>query len=996
MQPARYPIVGFLGLLVAFSTAESGRAQEPRSALKSPLEPAEALRQIVLPPGYRAELVASEPQIVDPVAIKFDERGRLWVAEMRDYPHPPPPGEKPQSRIKLLEDRDGDGRYETAHVFADELLFANGIQPWRGGVIATVSGKILFLKDNDGDNRADQQDVWYTGFKEENPQLRVNHPRFALDNHIYAANGLRGGEAHNQRRPQEPPFSLANHDLRFDARSGSAEAISGNGQFGVAFDDYGNRFLCNNRHPLEHVVLEDWYLKRNKLLAVPAVMWDVAAADNDAHIYPLSVQWATSHLHNGQFTAACGTDFYRGDRLPQLRGNAFTCEPTGNLVHREILSPLGGTFTAHPGSERREFFATRDTWSRPVSVENGPDGALYIIDMYRAVIEHPQFMPAELKNRPDLHLGKDRGRIWRIVPAEGPQTERAPNLGSASIAELVKTLEHPNAWWRETAARLLYERQDRTAIAPLKALARSAAQPYGRVHALWALAGSSALDDDLLLAALTDSHARVREQAVKLAEARLPASPPLARAVIKLAGDRDAKVRFQTALSLGVLEDEDISEPLAAIALSGADDAWTRRAVQTSVGSRPAEVLARIWQKLVEQRSPASKSQLQLVGELATLVGARKQAAEISERLAAMTRTSTDDKLERLELSVLDGLARGLRSQRVLLDGFAQQNAKQYPALGRELEAWFTRAAEIAGQTSGDPTLRKEACELLAFAPYAIAGPVLQRLVTGEPSQALRLLAVSALASQRDPAVAAILLDALSAQTPAVRGAMLDALLSQTARTKVLLDRIAAKEIRPNELDTLRANRVLASRDPEIRARAAKLLASALPPDRAQAIAKFQASLALKADARHGKEVFRKNCSTCHRIDDVGVDVGPSIGDARTKTPPQLLVDILQPSKAIDNNFVSYSLVTTEGNSYTGLVMAETPTSITLKMPEGKTLALLRSNIEELRSNGISLMPEGLERTMTLQDMADVISFIKNWRYLSGNIPLGAAGEGVP
>jgi putative membrane-bound dehydrogenase-like protein len=990
MHLARRLIVGFFGPLVGLVSVAATWAA-PSAALKSPLEPAEALKQIVLPAGYRAELVASEPQIVDPVAVKFDEQGRLWVAEMRDYPHPPPPGEQPKSRIKLLEDRDGDGRYETVHIFAEGLLFANGIQPWQGGVIATVSGKILFLKDNDGDGRADQQDTWYTGFKEENPQLRVNHPRFALDNYIYAANGLRGGEAVNKRRPQDPAVSLANHDLRFEPRGGVCESVSGNGQFGVAFDDYGNRFLCNNRHPLEHVVLEDRYLRRNKLLAVPAVMWDVAAADNDAHIYPLSTQWATSHLHTGQFTAACGTDIYRGDMLPDLRGNSFTCEPTGNLVHREILAPLGATFVGHPGAEKREFFATRDTWSRPVSIENGPDGALYVVDMYRAVIEHPQFMPKELQTRPDLRFGEDRGRIWRIVPANAERQARKPQLGSDSTAELVKTLGHPNAWWRETAARLLYERQDRAAIAPLASLVRSGSQPYARVQALWALQGLQAADDQVLLAALTDTHARVREQGIKLAEPRLPSSDPLRRAVIKLSGDSDAKVRFQTALSLGILENDDLSEPLAAIALAGADDAWTRRAVETALGNYSAQVLGRVWDALARQPSPASEAQLQLVGELASLVGAHKHAAEISERLAAMTRTSADDKLERLELAALDGLARGLRGQGALLEVFAQQHAKQYPALKREVDAWFARAAEIARQADGDVELRSEACELLAFAPYTIAGPVLKELVASEPSQSLRLLAVGALAAQRDPAVAAILLDALPAQTPAVRGAMLDALLNQTARTQELLNRIEAKEIRPNELDTLRANRVLASRDPEIRARAAKLLASAMPPDRAKAIEKFQASLALKAEPRHGKEVFRKNCSTCHRIDDVGVDVGPSIGDARTKTPAQLLVDILQPSKAIDNNFVSYSVVTTEGNSYTGLITAETPTSITLKMPEAKTLAVLRSNIEELRSNGISLMPEGLERTMTVQDMADVISFIKNWRYLGGNIPLGTA-----
>ena len=236
-------------------------AAEPSPpAVRSPLSPQEALQQLVLPPGLKAEIVACEPELVDPVAMRFDEQGRLWVAEMRDYPDPPAPGELPKSQIKLLEDRDGDGRFETMHLFADHLLFATGLQPWQGGVLATISGQIVFLKDTDGDNKADVQQPWFTGFAEKNPQLRVNHPRFALDNRIYAAGGLQGGDVLSSLHPQARPSRLRNKDIRFDPRTETAEAIAGNGQFAMAFDDFGRRFLCNNRHPLMHVVLEDRYL----------------------------------------------------------------------------------------------------------------------------------------------------------------------------------------------------------------------------------------------------------------------------------------------------------------------------------------------------------------------------------------------------------------------------------------------------------------------------------------------------------------------------------------------------------------------------------------------------------------------------------------------------------------------------------------------------------------------------------------------------------------
>ena len=543
-----------LCLAVAFcSLPWTVAAAEPAApAVRSPLSPEEALQQFVLPPGLKIEIVACEPQLVDPVAMRFDEQGRLWVAEMRDYPDPPAPGELPKSQIKLLEDRDGDGRFETMHVFADHLLFATGIQPWQSGVLATISGQIVYFKDTDGDGKADVQQPWFTGFAEKNPQLRVNHPRFALDNRIYAAGGLQGGDVVSNFHPKSPAISMRNKDIRFDPRNETAEAIAGNGQFCMTFDDYNHRFLCHNRRPLMHVVLEDRYLVHNPSLAVPAVISDVAAEGEQSRIYPISKQWATSHLHTGQFTAACGTDIYRGDALPdEYHGNSFTCEPTGNLVHREVLNPLGATFTSKSPYEGREFLASRDTWCRPVAIESGPDGALYVVDIYRAVIEHPQFMPEELKHRPDLRYGDDRGRIYRIVPTNHVHKRELPNLGKVASADLVRLFEHSNAWWRETAARLLYERQDKTVVEQLEKLSHNGREPTARVHALWALEGLSTLTKATILAALSDPHPRVREQAIVLAEPQIAADADLRKAVIAQANNPDARVRFQAALTLG-------------------------------------------------------------------------------------------------------------------------------------------------------------------------------------------------------------------------------------------------------------------------------------------------------------------------------------------------------------------------------------------------------------------------------------------------------------
>ena len=239
------------------------------------------MREFRLDPGLRIELVAAEPDVASPVAMAFDEDGRLWVVEMGDYPNGPPEGQLPEGRIRVLEDRDNDGRYERNTVFAEHLLFANGLLPWRGGVIVTQAPSIVYLRDTDGDGKADQRDVLYEGFAAKNPQLRVSHPNLGIDNWIYVANGLRGGQAVRSGRANAKPIDLGGMDFRFDLIHDREEAISGMGQFGLTFDDWGERFVCDNRHHLRHVVLPNRYIKRNPYLAVPQVLDDVSVIHQD-------------------------------------------------------------------------------------------------------------------------------------------------------------------------------------------------------------------------------------------------------------------------------------------------------------------------------------------------------------------------------------------------------------------------------------------------------------------------------------------------------------------------------------------------------------------------------------------------------------------------------------------------------------------------------------------------------------------------------------------
>jgi len=976
------------------------------AARRGPLSPAEALKQFHVAPGLRIELVAAEPEIESPVAMAFDEDGKLWVVEMRDYPNGPAPGQPPQGRIRVLEDRDGDGRYESSRVFADRLLFANGLMPWKGGVVVTAAPHILYLKDRDGDGRADQHEILYEGFTAKNPQLRVSHPKLGLDNWVYVANGLRGGMVKRHGQDDAKPINISGRDFRFDLARDRYEAVSGMGQYGNSFDDWGCRFVCNNRAHLQHVVLPNRYLARNPFLAISAVLNDISELtpgplNSGDLVYPLSRNWTTSNLHAGRFTAACGVTIYRGDLLPAShRGAAFTCEPTGNLVHEEILRPHGATFRSRPPRDKVEFLATPDDWFRPVSLAGGPDGALYVVDMYRAVIEHPEFMPPELKRRPDLTLGKERGRIWRIVPEGHKTTAIRPKLGLAATVDLVPLLGDANGWRRTTAQRLLLERQDRTAIEPLRKLCTASDRPLARMHAAWLLEGLNALDADLAARLLNDENPRVREQALFLCERWLPTSATIQKGVLALAADADARVRFQAALSLGQWDDDRIVPALAKIAAGGSDDPWTRAAVASSVPQRAGTLLSALLKPDAELTVKVTPARLALAQELAALVGARQEPKEVLALLATLHALSgKDDRRDagstgmRWQMAALNGLADGMGRRGRQLSAFLDSLPAENRQAAELAEALFARAGQVCADRKREAADRVNAVRLLAHARPEVALPILSRLLRDDPLPEVRLAAVRALAPQPSAEVPRLLMKSWPAYTPALRREVAEAMLRQPDRARFLLGEVEAKRVAAGDLDVPSKNRLLKHAQADIRRRAMKVFQASIPEERKQVLERFRKVLARKGDPGRGREVFRQNCATCHQVAGVGTTVGPDISDTRTKTAEMLLQDILNPNASIDANYVNYIVTTKSGKEITGIIATESASSITLRRAEVQTDLVLRQDIDELRSTGVSLMPEGLEKTITLEQMADLLSFLKNWRYLDGKTPGVEAGR---
>ncbi|MEW6161560.1 MAG: PVC-type heme-binding CxxCH protein, partial [Verrucomicrobiota bacterium] len=533
------------------------------------IEPGQLPAPFELHPALELQLLVQEPNVVDPVALTFDADGRMYVVEMRDYPYGFGSERKPGGTVRLIEDLDGDGAFERATIFAEDLSFPTSIVPWKEGVLVAAPPQILFLKDTNGDGRADVREVIVQGFTLGVTDSNMNGLRWGLDHRVHGVNGGNGGRLTSPEKP-EAILSISKADFSFDPDSGDiTRTFQTSGGFGLVFDDWGRSFVTYNIDHIQHPVVPLRFLERFPGLPPQETTVSISDHGEMARIYPISVpETRVNHPEqSGHFSAAGGMGWIGAGIFPsELYGSILVCDVVGNLVHRDQLVPSGPIFRARrPAIEQeREFFASRDNAFRPVGLELGPDGALYLIDMQRDVIEHPDYIPKKVLEKLDIRAGEMRGRIYRIAP-KGMRPVSFPKLAQAKTAVLLDELSSDNAWRRSTAQRLLLERQEKWAVSALKRIAREGKKPLGRLHALWTLRGLNALDESLLLRALRADEPGLRENALQLAETRLSASKPLQEAVLQLAEDPDVRVRFQAALMLGNIDEITAYRALAII-----------------------------------------------------------------------------------------------------------------------------------------------------------------------------------------------------------------------------------------------------------------------------------------------------------------------------------------------------------------------------------------------------------------------------------------------
>jgi putative heme-binding domain-containing protein len=658
---------------------------------------------------------------------------------------------------------------------------------------------------------------------------------------------------------------------------------------------------------------------------------------------------------------------YKGDAWPAAGHDwAIVADVGGNLVHRKRLDEEALEMKALRVDERSELVSSSDIWFRPVQFANGPDGALYIADMYREVIEHPGSLHPVIKKHLDLTSGRDRGRIYRIVGDDFEQPA-PPRLGAASSRELADALDTKNGWRRETAARLLYERQDKSVAARLEELAAGARHPEGRVAALAALAGIGELSAEALLPALADDHPRVQAAALRISEAILDQSPQVREQVLRLAESSDLRVRYQAAFTLGEMKDDRRFKALATIAKRDAADRWIRLAVQSSLAEGAGAVLAELAADTEFRSRPEG---LEFVSSLAAQIGRQQRPDDVAGVLTTLQGLPASDQ------AVLQAIVAGLdaKPDSELARQVAEATSGRSEAAIAEMVA---SAKGVAANGEAPVEQRAQAVRTLRMGRFDdLASDVLGALLAPAQPAEVQAATIATLGAFDEPAVADLLLSRFREFTPALRMRAGDVLFSRPSHLSRLLDALEAGDISPGDLEPGRLKMLSAHPDAAIGSRAQKLLAQTSGAAREKVVADYRPALETTGDAERGKLAFKKTCAACHKLDGVGHEIGPNLAAMRNRGPETILLNVLDPNREVNPQYLTYTIFTTDGRSFSGMIAAETATAITLKRADNASDTILRIDIEEIRSTGLSLMPEGMEKDVDKQTLADLIAYL--------------------
>lgn len=951
---------------------ESFRRPPVPAPKQSPVTAEESLKHFAVEPGFEVELIAAEPWVRDPVHLSWDARGRMYVTEMIDYPT----GPEPLGRIVRIEDTNGDGRMDRNTIFAEGLSFPMCATPWRNGVLVLSDTNLLYLEDVDGDGTADVRRALFTGFSAGNTQHRVNSLQWNLDNWIYGANGGSPANITSVEFPTRTPVAVISTDFRLRPDTGEIETLFDNSDYGVTLDDLGRRFNSSAGGNQHHVVLDRPLRDRNPF---PPKVGSLQRLEGRVPLHQISgkSERFNDPLDLGFFTAASGQMIYRGGNFPaHVNGNLFIGESAGNLVHRDVLVRQGASFIADVHTQPREFLASTDPWFRPVYLATGPDGCLYIADMYRAVIEHPEWIPDDIEKTLDLNAGNDRGRIYRIRHRARPPGPVEP-LDRLSGLALVDRLASSNGWVRDTAQRLLVERSDHSAVPRLQQAVRNSPAPLARVHALWSLQGMDALDDGTLRAALGDREGSVRETALQLAEPRIQKKTLDVEAILPLAEDKDAFVRLRAVVALGASDD-----PLATAALGDAilnknNDQWIQWAAILSRPEVAHRILARVAQRIGDSAGEGERM-LPPVWRLSYGVGRRDDLAQLRQMMDLLLPRPDGTLAEWQMVGLGGGLGESLHLAHVVPGNRLREALAGMPDGGKRFDRARDEAVRIADDERVRDGTRYDALIFLGMDPVRRHVELLRKYLAPVHAPNLQEGAIIGI-GQLDlgEEVVLWLLEHWKAYAPEQRQKVLEAQLRRPDRVVGLAKALREGRLSISELDAGSRKRLKAHSDPDVRQWAAAALASGRPEDRRKVLKERQGALELKGRRAEGVKIFAQICAQCHPVQRVGPQVGPDLVTVRKRERAALLMDIVDPNASVAPDYVSYIVETKTGEVHTGLVAGQSAASVTLRLPGGAEQMILRAEIESMRSSQLSLMPEGLDSQMTDQALADLIEYLR-------------------
>ncbi len=984
------------------------------------LPPPGALGSFHIKPGFRIELLASEPMVCAPVALAFDEHGRLFVAEQRDYPDQRDASPH-LGRIRLLEAPDDHGVYQASRIYADDLRLPSAVACYGGGVFVAATPEIRFLKT--GENGDDIDRVVLSGFGGTNqvsPDRLLNNFNWGLQHRLYVATAALGGTVAPSNWPGTA-LSLAGANISFEPRGLQIFPEAGPTSSGFCFDNLGRAFGSDFDHPLRVAMYDPRYTARNPFYPRPDSMRDAANpatpiyhrranGSNMANLPPGRAPLNDNANAPAWFTHASGCVVYRGSAFPSnYFGNVFVAAPDAHVVHRFALHEHGLEISAEraPDEAATEFLISDDPSFRPVQIINGPEGALYIADrqdnpergrIYRILPSVPRSeggrrSPDTSPPRRPVPPKSDEGGSEATVgsstinpqpsDADEPQDSKlqpavishasAADLGKSTTYELAAALAQTDGWRGDTAARLLYERRDPDAARLFTNMVVRAPTPLGRVRALHALDAVAALDLDSVLRALQDKDAHVRGHAILLSE-RFASSPPLElwTQLKALSADPSISVRCQLAFSLGEFPRPDRSLVLAQVLLRDSDNRWIQNAVLSSVPEGAGALFALL---AAQPRFANDPQGQQFLRTLAAMIGTKGRLDEVQQAITAIAGSNLPRPVAfDLGFALGDGLRR-TRSSLALVDTHGLLAGLYSYALFAVVDASYSESARVS------------AVQFLSVSPYTFddVSDWLLLLCNPQPLTALRSAAIEALGRYDVLRVQPALLERWSTLPPLLRNQAITALLSRTNRVAGVLAAARAGRIDASSFSSAQLNLLRSYPEPAIRDFAVRLFGP-LRLRRPDSVERFKPALQLNGVPERGRRIFEARCASCHAPaspragsalpNGAPANLGPALDGAKVKGKEKILEAILEPSAEIQPQFATWLLQTNQGENLLGIITDQNPLTITLRQLGGTEQVWPRLNLQAYFPQSWSLMPDGLELGLAPQDMADLLAFV--------------------